>query len=140
MNTAVEEWAPLRPGQAAVLAMVEAQAPVSCAHLAQQYGCTHDRMQVILRQLRGLGLVSVVGGGCRTTWVPQAMAAQAIAAHREHCRLRHLELQRAYKKRAAEEENDAFVRAPTQVIVPAHQCAPIRPPAPASVFNWALQA
>jgi DNA-binding MarR family transcriptional regulator len=124
-----------------MLDLITAGRSVSSAVLAERMGITQEHALTIIRRLRERGLVCCVGAGATARWVLTALSAEERARHREAARANLNASQRRYKqaqKQRIEDANEEFVSArPKQITVPAHLCAPIRPPAPASVFNLA---
>jgi DNA-binding MarR family transcriptional regulator len=109
--------------------------------LAERFGCTQHHALTIIRRLRERGLVCCIMGAASARWVLTSISTEEREKHREAARVSHCQSQRrlvAERKAKAEDENEKFINAPPlRVIVPAHLCTPIRPPAPASVFNLA---
>jgi DNA-binding MarR family transcriptional regulator len=144
MNYSTGRTPQLRPNQLRMLDLITQGRSTSSAVLAERFGCTPEHAMTIIRRLRERGLVCCIFGGASARWVLTSLSAEEREKHRIATRLSLNESQRRYKlekKMRAEEENEEFVLAkPRQITVPAHQCAPIRPRAPASVFNLAQHA
>jgi predicted transcriptional regulator len=126
--------------QRELLALVERLGSAESRAIAEVLGVTQERAAYSLRILRKRGLVVCSHNGRGGRWSTPANSAHAVAAHEAAYRL-EVEQERARKRLAQQAYRaSAFERWATCItrrVVPAASCPPIRPPAPASVFNLA---
>ena len=117
--------------------------PMPAADIAHAMGWRMSRAQRLLRLLRHDGLAACTTPGAAAKWsTPARVEAwqaewQAAAPQRhEAALLRERERKRRVWHEMEARDEEAF-NIVTQRVVPAATCHPIRPPAPASVFNLA---
>lgn len=135
--------APLTRRLGELLELLATGPAMTAATLASRWGASEGHTLTRLRILRQRGLASCTaskGGRGTSLWTTTDRIADVKAAldakRIEDRRKAKRDYQRAYKQRVAQEGIERFERG-VQRVMPAIACPPIRPPAPASVFNLA---
>jgi DNA-binding MarR family transcriptional regulator len=138
---------PLSRRQQELLDIVRDMMSATSTSIAEVFGVTQYQTVYTLRILRKRGLVVCSRNGKGGRWSTPEDAALSEAAH-EHSYALELASERARKRlaqrKAREQQREARERAfecwsttVTRRVVSAASCPPIRPRAPASVFNLA---
>ena len=132
----------------AIMRVIRAASPAGlrAVEIASKIGLGPDRTRELLRHLRDRGMADSTSDGSSARWT-DAATAKAVRAEREKTaaaeRARLAEARRRERRRdadrrrdeaAAEAANEDFLVI-RRSIVPANQCAPLRPAGPPSIFQ-----